>query len=145
VQFSLLGLPTKLLELLRHPLEMFCTPVTPRCRLRTFRVASTGDLRCNRRVIDGVVKAVVADRHATVLPHSILLQHLLDLRLDGLAAMQPAPAYHPRNLFQLSGRGGQQGVPLGCSTIGQVQIAAGDQPLAGKVRMREFKQVALVE
>jgi hypothetical protein len=59
--------------------------------------------------------------------------------------MQPPPAYHPRNLFQFSGRGGQQGIPLGRSTISQVQIAAGDQPLAGKVRMREFKQVALVE
>jgi hypothetical protein len=85
--------------------------------LGTFRIAGSGDFRFDCLAIDGVVKAIVADRHVTVLPHLILLQHLLDLSLDGLAAMQPAPAYHPRNSLQLSGRSGQQGVPFGRSTI----------------------------
>jgi len=80
-----------------------------------------------------------------VLGHFVLVDHTAHAHPDLIGPAQALARDHRAHFLKLSGRGLQQRLALMGAQLGKLRIAAGDQALARELRMRQFKQIALIK
>ena len=90
-------------------------------------------------------QAGIGDGDLKVLAGLVLADHLAHLDADVRGAGQPPGGHAGGDGGEQFLGGGQQVLPLAGAVGGQYRVAAGDQPLAGKVRRGDLGQVLLVE
>jgi hypothetical protein len=98
------------------------------------------------RAAFGIERLIMAGDRGMISNVQIDAMRALD-GVDWITALKsdPQASRRRRNLVELGDRGRNQVVALGRAQPGQIGVAAGDQPLAGKVVVREGDQVPLVE
>ena len=96
-------------------------------------------------LIDAERERAGLDVELEVLGDLVLPDHLANAHADRGGAFEPATRHHGLDLVQLARRGGDQVLALLGTKLGERGIAAGHQPLAWIVVVRQAQQIALVE
>ena len=91
------------------------------------------------------VETVVADVERVVLAHRVPFQNLPGPGPDRAGALQPVPQDHLAHRLQFRAGRLEQGLALMSPPLGQQGVAAGHEPFAGKVRVRQLEQRAPIE
>ena len=86
------------------------------------------------------LEALLLDGEFEVLGDFVLVDDAPDTHADFVLALDPSGGDARLHLFQFLARGFQERVALVGPQLRELEIATGNQPLAGVVRMRELKE-----
>src|SRR5712692_6453461 len=91
------------------------------------------------------VESLIANGQDHVLGYLVLVDDFADAHADGGLPFEGAARSHATHGLEFSGRGVKKRLALVGTQQGQLRVAARHESFAGKIRMRDFEQVALVE
>jgi len=91
------------------------------------------------------VESIITNIQDHVLGHLVLVDDFSDAHADGVLPFDLAARDHASHVLECSGRGVQQRLALVCPQQGQLRVSTRHESFAGKIRMHDFEQVALVE
>src|SRR6202521_1756964 len=91
------------------------------------------------------VESIIANVQDHVLGHLVLVDDFSDAHADGGFPFDSAARDHASYVLEFSGRGVKKRLALVCPQPGQLRVSTRHESFAGKIRMRDFEQVALVE
>src|SRR5437764_1331734 len=94
-----------------------------------------------------LAEAVLADRQLEVLPHLEAAEHGSDAKADRVLAVKRALLAFRRDgdLLELELRGSEQLLALPRALLGEGDVLAGNESLAGKARRRDLGEFQFVE
>src|SRR5262249_38254648 len=91
------------------------------------------------------IEAFIRDGELEVLRDLVLVHHLARPHPNGAASLELATRNHFAHLLELLGGRRNQRLSLMCTQLRELRIAAGHEPFAGEVGVRELEQVAMIK
>src|SRR6266481_1179806 len=91
------------------------------------------------------VESILPNVQDHVLGHLVLVDDFSDAHADGGFPFDPPARDHASYVLEFSGRGIKKRLALVGPQPGQLRVSTRHESFAGKIRMRDFEQVALVE
>src|SRR5712692_5260878 len=91
------------------------------------------------------VESIITNVQDHVLRHLVLVDDFSDAHADGVLPFEFAARSHAAHDLKFSGRGVKKRLALVGPQQRQLRVSTRHESFAGKIRMRDFEQVALVE